>query len=159
MARSKQAVIVQRHVEHPLGVVFELVSDARRQEEWMPGDRWSSCKVRHASGPLRGPTALHIRVLEDDESKQKVDRLQTDEFEDEELVGFSDGRFFEVEADGDGTLLTYGQELVISTGLGRKVRKAFKHEADLLPESLLESELLRIEQLLAADAEQAASTA
>lgn len=158
MARSTMAVTIQRQLEHPPSVVFELVSDAGRQEEWMPGQRWTSCKVRHASGPLRGPSAVHIRVLEDDAAKQDVTRLETREFEDEDVVLFSDGRYFEVdEASGGGTLLTYGHEQQISTGLSRRVRKALGSEGDLLPESVLEAEMDRICALLAADADRAAA--
>lgn len=153
MARSKQSVTVERRVQQPPHVVFEFVSDAMRQPDWLVGGPWASCKVQHANGPLRGPNAVHIRVLEDATGTQSIDRLETAEFEDEQRAAFSDGRFFAVRADGGGTLVVYGQELLISSGMSRKVRKAFKSEGDLLSAAELEADMDRIERALADDAE------
>lgn len=159
MARRKESVSADRRIPFPPEEVWGLVSDAARQPEWIPGPDtgWSSCKVKHASGPLAGEGARHIRVLEDTEGNQSVDRLETVAFEEARHIAFSDGRSFTVQPEAQGTLLTCAHEAVLSSGLGRMARRAFRSEPELLGPEALDADLARIERALAAEAQNGGS--
>lgn len=160
MPRRAISTSTDRRLPFPLQEVWLLVCDAARQPEWMIGNDtvWETCKVQHACGPLAGPGARYIRVLEDAEGVQDIMRLETLDFEEAQYIAFNDGRSFTVQSDGEGTLLTAGHEAKVSTGgVSRAFRKAFKSEEQLMDDAELHADLDRIEHALQAAAQRKAA--
>lgn len=154
MARSVESSN-QRRIPFPVATVFEVIADPETQNRWFLSAEQmqrEELSVRYASGPRVGTGSRFIRLREDPEGHQKVERLETVVYEAPYRIRFSDGASFVLEEDGDDTVLTAFDEKPRGSAVGGLVRRMLRSEPQLASPDALAGRLERIEQVIAARA-------